>query len=134
MKKLLNVDVDLTLQRRVKKKQFGRNGRQILQILAADAWFLQGKVSTRMSTNSFINSIHSPRSRGLILRENTPVGRFGAGLHCQNRLAAVDGICVSGGLANIFARLKFAGLLYIMRFCRQKSRLCITLRPSAAAE
>ncbi len=47
---------------------------------------------------------------------NTPFGRFGTGLRCQNHLAAVGGIPIFGKLVAIFAKLKFAGFLYSMHF------------------
>ncbi len=50
----------------------------------------------------------------LSLAKNTPLGRFS--LHCWNRLAAVRRIPIFGGMAAIFARLEFAGLLYLIRF------------------
>jgi hypothetical protein len=45
------------------------------------------------------------------LKENTPFGGFSAGLRRPNQLAAVGGILVFSGLAAIFAKLEFAGLL-----------------------
>ncbi len=59
MKKLLNVGVGLMLRQRGKKKQYGQNEWQILQILAASDWFSPANVSTPTSTNSFLDSMYS---------------------------------------------------------------------------
>jgi hypothetical protein len=48
---------------------------------------------------------------GCSLTENTPFGGFSAGLGSPNHLAAVGRILVFGGMAAIFTRLEFAGLL-----------------------
>ncbi len=47
--------------------------------------------------------------------ENMPFGGFSAGLRHQNHPATVGGILITSGLATIFTRLEFAGLLYLMR-------------------
>jgi hypothetical protein len=48
--------------------------------------------------------------------ENTPFGRFSAGLRRLNQLAAVAEILVFGRLASIFAEFDFAGHLNRQRF------------------
>jgi hypothetical protein len=53
--------------------------------------------------------------------ENTPFGRFSAGLRRPNQLAAVGEILVFGGLAAIFAKLESAGLLNWQRFAAKRS-------------
>jgi hypothetical protein len=53
MKKLLNVGVDLTLQRRGEKKQYEWNELQVLQNYAAECKFLPTDISTPASTKSF---------------------------------------------------------------------------------
>jgi hypothetical protein len=53
--------------------------------------------------------------------ENTPFGGFSAGLRRPNQLAAVGGIMVFSGLADIFAGLEFAGLLNRQRFAAKRS-------------
>ncbi len=131
MKKLLNVGVDLTLQQRGKMKRHWRNERQILRTLATYDRFSPVNISTQTSTNSFLDSMHSPRSRGCILME----------IYLSADLAlfyAVGGICVYGVSAAIFPGLEFAGLLYIMRFAGQvqatpHSNLA-ALHPSVASE
>jgi hypothetical protein len=54
------------------------------------------------------------------LTENTAFGRFRAGLHRPNQLAAVGRILVFGGLAAIFAKLEFTGLLNPQRFAAKR--------------
>jgi hypothetical protein len=58
----------------------------------------------------------SPEAEGRSLIENTSFCRFSAGLRGPNRLAAVGGILVFGGLAAIFAELEFAGLRHQANF------------------
>jgi hypothetical protein len=116
MKKLLNVGVVLTLWRRSKKKRYEWNEQQIMWILAANDQFLPASISTTTSTNSILDSIHAPRSRGRILTENTLFRGFSPVLHCQNHPAAVDGLRFSSGSAAIFAGLEFAGLFHLMCF------------------
>jgi hypothetical protein len=53
--------------------------------------------------------------------ENTPFGRFSAGLHRLNQLAAVAEILVFGGLTAMFTELEFAGLLNRQRFAAKRS-------------
>ncbi len=48
--------------------------------------------------------------------EKPSFSRFRADPHCQNLPAVVGGILDPGRLAAIFARLEFAGLLYLVRF------------------
>ncbi len=55
--------------------------------------------------------------------ENTPFGRFSAGLRRLNQLAAVAEIPVSGGLAAIFAELENAGLLNRQRWVAQRCKI-----------
>ncbi len=52
--------------------------------------------------------------------ENTPFGGFSAGLRRSNKLAAVGGILVFGGLAAIFAELEFAGLFNWQRLAAKR--------------
>ncbi len=54
--------------------------------------------------------------QGRSLMENRPFGGFSAGLRRPNQLAAVGGILVFGGLASIFAKFEFAGLLNRQRW------------------
>jgi hypothetical protein len=58
----------------------------------------------------------SPEAEGCSLKENTSFCGFSAGLRRPNRLAAVGGILVFGGLAAIFAGLEFAGLRHQASF------------------
>ncbi len=57
---------------------------------------------------------------GRSLTENTPFGRFSAGLRRPNQLAVVGGILVFDGLAAIFAELEFAGLLNRQRWAAKR--------------
>jgi hypothetical protein len=52
--------------------------------------------------------------------ENMPFGGFSTGLRHPNHLAAFGGILVFSGLATIFARLEFTGLLFLTRFAAKK--------------
>jgi hypothetical protein len=52
--------------------------------------------------------------------ENMPFGRFSAGLRHPNRLVAVGGILVFGGLAAIFAGLELGGIIYLQRFAAKR--------------
>jgi hypothetical protein len=52
--------------------------------------------------------------------ENMPFGGFSAGLRRLNQLAAVAEILVFGGLAAIFAKFEFAGLLNRQRFAAKR--------------
>jgi hypothetical protein len=97
MKKLSNVGVDLTLWRRGERKRFGGMSSRYCGFMAANDQFSLANVSTSMSTNGFLDSMHTPSSRGRILMEITPFSGFSAGLSRQNRLVAVCGIRVSGG-------------------------------------
>ncbi len=58
----------------------------------------------------------SPQAEGRSLIENTSFCGFSAGLRRPNRLAAVGGILVFGGLAAIFAELEPARLRNQARF------------------
>ncbi len=58
---------------------------------------------------------------GRSLTENTPFGRFSAGLRRPNQLAAVGILLVFGGLAAIFAELEFAALFNRQRFAAKRS-------------
>jgi hypothetical protein len=60
-------------------------------------------------------------SEGRSLMENTPFGGFSAGLRRLYQLAAVAEILAFGGLAAIFAELKFAGLLNRQRLAAKRS-------------
>jgi hypothetical protein len=62
----------------------------------------------------------SPEAKGRSLMENTSFYGFSAGLRRPNHLAAVGGILVFGGLAAIFAKLDFAGLLNRQRFAAKR--------------
>ncbi len=48
--------------------------------------------------------------------QSTYFSGFSAGLHHKNNPVAVNVILYSGGLAALFARLEFVGLLYLQRF------------------
>jgi hypothetical protein len=48
--------------------------------------------------------------------ENITSGRFSAGPHHQDYLAALGGVLDSGGLTSLFARLEVTGLLYLQHF------------------
>ncbi len=48
--------------------------------------------------------------------ENITSGRFSAGPHHQDCLAALGGVLDSGGLTSLFARLEVAGLLCLQHF------------------
>ncbi len=49
-----------------------------------------------------------------------PFGGFSAGLRRPNKLAAVGGILVFGGVAAIFAGLEFTGLLNRQHFAAKR--------------
>ncbi len=57
---------------------------------------------------------------GRSLTENMPFGGFSTGLRRLNQFAAMAEIPVSGGLAAIFAKLEFAGLLNRQRWAAQR--------------
>jgi hypothetical protein len=96
LKKLLNFGVDLTLQRRGKKKRYrGRMSNRFCRFrLLMTGFHRQTDISTTTSTNSFLDNMHSPRSKGCILMEICLLVDFGAGV-CQIHPAAVGGIPVS---------------------------------------
>ncbi len=62
----------------------------------------------------------SPGPEVRSLTENMPFGEFSAGLRRVNQLAAVAEILVFGGLAAIFAKLEFAGLLNWQRWAAKR--------------
>jgi hypothetical protein len=77
----------------------------------------------------------SPEAEGRSLIENTSFCGFSAGLRRPNRLAAVGGILVFGGLTAIFAGLEFdtRPVLQAKAQAMPHSNLS-TLRQSIAAE
>jgi hypothetical protein len=82
----------------------------------------------------------SPGSRGCILVENMPFIRFSVNLHSQDPYppAVVGSILDVSGLATIFTRLEFAGLLYLACFASEVQETpyanLTALHPSIATE
>ncbi len=73
------------------------------------------------STRAFETACGPLGPEGRSLMENMPFGGFSAGLRRSNQLAAVGGILVFGGLAAIFAKLEFTGLLNWQHLAAKRS-------------
>ncbi len=97
----------------------GTSGRSS-RLTPPKAGFHQRTCKRRHLSRTFETGCGPLGPEGRSLTENTPFGGFSTGLHRLNQLAALAEILVFGGLATIFAKLEFAGLLNRQHFTAKR--------------